>query len=1240
MAISDRCKQYLNHSLQHLATGEIDELDFETHDFDSEEELQLIQGLKDVLQTMTGMASENDSDEQKLTTADFQGQIEGINLSQAVIQFHPDGTIISANDNFLNAIGYSASEVTGQHHRIFVEQGYKDSVEYQTFWRDLAAGQSRVGEFKRIGKAGNEVWLQATYTPIKDPSGKVFKVVKYASDVTKQKQLNLKLETQFRAIAAGDYTSDIALASHEGEFGEALTEMTNTLRQVAESVAAVASGDFSNTIEIKSDKDILGKSINAMIVSLIDAQEKNRRESWIKDGQTRLADSIRGESNAITLVDNALATLANYLGAQVGVFYVADAEAERGSSELILSGTYAYDRRKRHDTTVVSGQGILGQAIKEKKTFILEDVPSDHISVDTGIGQSTPRNIVVVPVVYEGKVNGVFELGSFEPFSDEHLQLLKLVGNTLAIAINSAHNQERLSVTLETSQSQAEELQSQQEELSESNRQLTSQQEELRVANEELSEQSKSLTRSKQELQTSNEELAEKSVRLEQQQREVETKNHNLVIIQQDLEDKARDLALASKYKSEFLANMSHELRTPLNSLLILSKSFAKNGTGNLTQDQVEEAEVIHSGGQSLLNLINDILDLSKVEAGKLEMTLEEVDLRSFSSDLERLFAPITRDKGLGFDVCLEEGIPDSITTDGQRAQQIIKNLISNASKFTSAGSVTLKIALAAANTKFVGHAMVPESTIAISVVDTGIGIPEDKQKLIFESFQQADGSTSRQYGGTGLGLTISRELAKMLGGEIQLESQQGVGSTFTLFLPLQGAIKHADQPAPALVVATPDSSKIANSYPSVHPASSAVRTKIAKLNPAPFPDDRDNLQPSDKSILIIEDDSSFAEILAKLARKKGYKCLVAVDGQTGSNLARTLSPSAILLDLGLPDMDGVQLLDDLKYDDRTRSIPVHIISGQKRSTAVLAKGALGMLTKPVSEEQINDVFTGFQSLSQKRGGRILLVEDDTGGVTAIHALLKGRAAEITVAETGQRALALLSSSSFDCVILDLVLPDISGFDLLTKAEQDYSINLPPVVVYTGRDLSREEHDQLQAHAASIVVKGAASPDRLVSEVSLFLHTIESTVSVDTHKPLENLANRNVLLVDDDVRNSFALSKVLREVGLKVKLAENGQMALDVLASNREIELVVMDIMMPVMDGCEAIQKIREQDCFAELPIIALTANVLPEDRAKCLDVGASDYLSKPVEEEKLLSLIQVLLSDVAEISLIEHGNA
>ena len=746
---------------------------------------------------------------------------------------------------------------------------------------------------------------------------------------------------------------------------------------------------------------------------------------------------------------------------------------------------------------------------------------------------------------------------------------------------------------------------------------------ELEKSEEELKMQQEELKASNEEIEASNEELEEKTKALEEQNAQIQQQSEELSESKRLIEEKANEVGRASKYKSEFLANMSHELRTPLNSLLILAKLLASNEEGNLTDEQVEEARVIHNGGLELLGLINDILDLSKVEAGKLTVTAEDVALDGIVGRLRQQFSPVSKEKGVEFPVSVSVDLPATLHTDAQRVEQILKNLLSNAFKFTEQGSVTLEVRRPDAKGELQRSSLDSKNAIAFSVIDTGIGIEPSKFKDIFEAFQQEDGSIDRHYGGTGLGLTIARKFAHMLGGEIHVASQKGQGSRFTLVLPVKFACAETEERPTASMDSMSEGARTA--------LKTMPKTWVAEF----IADDRNNIGDKDKVLLIVEDDPAFAATLMKIARKRGYKCLAAGDGKTGLVLAAEQPVTAILLDLKLPDIDGMHVLDQLKHDLRTRHIPVHIVSGcEEGGAAPLRKGAIGYLTKPVEKEAIDGALSKIEALLQSEVKQVLVIEDDENTQVAVQNLLRKKDIHITVAGQGTAALKLLEDTKFDCVILDLQLPDMTGFEWLERMEMVAGESwTPPVIIYTARELTEKENRQLSRYTGSIVIKGARSPERLLDEVTLFLHSVESTLSGDQkeilrmqHNPDKVLQGRTLLLVDDDLRNTFALSKLLKKHGMNILIADNGQMALERLKENQSIELIIMDIMMPVMDGYQAMREIRAQKTLKDVPIIALTARAMPEEQEKCMAAGANDYLTKPVDIERLLTLLRVLL--------------
>ncbi|MCA9216823.1 MAG: response regulator [Planctomycetales bacterium] len=943
--------------------------------------------------------------------------------------------------------------------------------------------------------------------------------------------------------------------------------------------------------------------------------QKLEKQNWLKSGHAELADVMRGRLELDDLSKSVVTFLAKYTGASVGVLYLSEGDA------LVLRGTYAYSKRKRLATTFAIGEGIVGQAARERETILISDVPEDYITIGSGLGECQPRQIVVVPIIWTKKLEGVLELGTLTEFTDAHLELLRSTAEYVGVAITTSRERGRTEELLQTTQSQANELQVQQAELEAANaeleeksHELQAQQEELEATNSELEEQSQQLKDQQAVLQKANDELTARSRSLVEQRNELQK-------AKTELQSKAMEIEQASKYKSEFLANMSHELRTPLNSVLILAQNLAENAEGNLTEHQVKSAEVIQSGGRDLLNLINDILDLSKVEAGRLDVHFENISVQRMLENVRSQFVHIAQKKGLQFDVAIGDGVSATLVTDSQRCEQVLKNLLSNAFKFTANGSVCLSIAAEASARS---NGSVAPASVAFTVSDTGIGIPVEKQNAIFDAFQQADGSISRKYGGTGLGLTISRELAKLLEGKLSFQSTPGEGSSFTLVLPLAPKSSNA---------ASPPETNDANNSTILDPVRNSIngRGRLASANSV---DDRDSTHPGDRSIVIIEDDSNFASLLVDECRARGFKCLVAGTGREGIQLVSRFRPEAVILDLGLPDTDGVEVLDQLKLNLATRHIPVHVLSGMDAERETSQRGAIGYLRKPVSAEELEDLLTDIQSFLDKRVKHILIVEDDNRNRAAVVQLLSRKGVEISDVATGQAALDHIESHAVDCIVLDLGLPDMTGQQFLDHLSSKATNDIP-VIIYTGKELSNSEHRQLREHTDTIVVKGADSPERLMDEVSLFLHSVERDLSTEQRRVMrmlhdtdQLLASRKVLLVDDDMRNLFALSSVLRHAGLDVVKAGNGQEALDHLDADDDIELVIMDVMMPVMNGIQAIELIRNDSRLGNVPIIALTAKAMPDDRVRCMNAGATEYLSKPVDVDKLLNLIKVWISD------------
>ena len=930
------------------------------------------------------------------------------------------------------------------------------------------------------------------------------------------------------------------------------------------------------------------------------------QQNWQRVGQASLAEQSLGQTTMTTLSQTILDFIVNYLGASAAAFYV-----RRGGIQGVQR-IASYGFRKDAEATeqaLDSGDSLVEQALLTKRVIELNDVPANYVKISSGLGESVPRYLLLVPVEHDGQPNGVIELGFLHAPASRDIEFLKTVASTIGNSLEMALNRRRLQDSLEETQQLNEELQVQQEE--------------LRTANEELEEQSRILEESQALLENQKAELEQTNDKLMDQAVVLDQKNVALNTIQAELEARAVDLQRASKYKSEFLANMSHELRTPLNSSMILAKLLAENAKGNLNSEQIQFATSIYSAGNDLLNLINDILDISKVEAGKLDLAPEHIPVKRLLESLRMVFEPLVTQKHLQFNMQIDAGTPNSIFTDHQRIEQIIKNLLSNAIKFTEQGQISIHVFTASSG------------GIAFAVSDTGIGIAKDQQSLIFEAFQQADGSISRRYGGTGLGLSISRDLAALLGGSIEVESMPGKGSTFTLVLPLE------------LPEIQEEGESLANIASSLH---NAVSISVAPVIPETkfsesvvgqrsFDDDRDKTLLASRTVLIVEDDLEFAHILYDLAHELQYRCLVADTAAEGLQIASELLPDAILLDIGLPDLSGMSVLQKLKANPLTRHIPVHIVSATDRSEAAMQMGAVGYATKPTTRERMKEIFTRLEDKLTKKVKRVLLVEDDALQRLSVVKLIGDDDVDITAVECGEDAIALLRTTIFDCMIIDLKLPDMQGHELLQRMSTDDICCFPPVIVYTGRNLTRTEENELLKYSRSIIIKGARSPERLLDEVTLFLHKVESELSSERQSMLKTvrsrdraLEGRRILLVDDDMRNIFALTGALEQKGALVEVARNGVEALEKLDTVAEIDMVLMDVMMPVMDGLEATRHIRADSRFQKLPIITITAKAMKDDQEQCIKAGASDYLAKPIDIDRLYSLLRVWMPTMERI--------
>jgi len=959
--------------------------------------------------------------------------------------------------------------------------------------------------------------------------------------------------------------------------------ISRPLQLLARRMEQLAGHDHAIDVPFTARRDEVGtiaRALGAFKAMAIETHDSD----WVKTGIAAVSDKVQRAEELTAFADALLAELAPRLNAGVGVFYAFDEPA----GELTLSGTYAFQARRHLTATYRLGEGLIGQCAREKAPIILAPVPDDYIRIHSGTGEATPHVIAAVPVMRKGRLMGVMELAAFEPLAGARARLLKDVVPVVALSLDNLTRAIRTQELLEQTQRQTHELRMAEEE-------LRTQQEELRATNEQLQQQSQKLATSEEELRVQADELQRSNEVLRRSSAELTAQKAALETMNREVEARADELARANQYKSQFLANMSHELRTPLNSLLILAQDLAENHTGHLDADEVEAAGIIHSSGTNLLRLINDILDLSKVEAGKMDVVREPVFIPAIATRMERNFRHVAQEKGLSFTVTVAPDTPERIITDDGKLEQITNNLLGNAFKFTAAGGVSVDFRRGAGD------------TLLVSVADTGIGIPDEKMDTIFEAFEQVDASTRRQFGGTGLGLAITRRLAHLLGGAVEVESTLGAGSTFRLTLPIGAA-----DAAPVGTMAE------RSAPPAPRPAAPLPR-------PVPsVEDDRDRLRPGATTILVVEDDPAFARTLVGLVRRKGDQVLAAGDGESGLELARRYKPTGILLDVMLPGMDGWTVIERLKGDPATRHIPVHFVSALDEAKRGRDLGAVGFLTKPVSAEALNGALATLTHFSQGGPRRVLVVDDDAGARLAVRKLIGGDAVTMIEAGSGEEALTALAEAPVDCMVLDLGLPGMSGFELLEKvAAGERQV---PVVVYSGRDLTAEESLKLRAFTDSIVIKGARSPERLLDEVSLFLHSVRHEPATRAADPDADLKGRRLLLVDDDMRNIYALAKVLRGKGIEVSLAQDGAKALAQLEAHPELEIVLMDIMMPVMDGYEAMAEIRKLPKHAKLPIIALTAKAMKDDREKCLAAGASDYLAKPIDVPKLLSMLRAWL--------------
>jgi HAMP domain-containing protein/signal transduction histidine kinase/CheY-like chemotaxis protein len=972
--------------------------------------------------------------------------------------------------------------------------------------------------------------------------------------------------------------------------------LTTQVRAIAEVATAVTKGDLTRSIAVAAQGEVaaLKDNINEMIRNLKDTTLKNAEQDWLKTNLAKFSRMLQGQKDLLTVGRLILSELAPVVSAQHGVFYIMDNAAEEPNLKLLAS--YAYKERKNIDNKFKLGEGLVGQCALEKEKILLTNVPSDYIKITSGLGDAPPLNIIVMPIVFEGHVKAVMELASFDRFNPTHETFLDQLCESIGIVLNTIEANMRTEDLLKQSQSLARELQSQQE-----------------------------------ELQQTNAKLEDKAKLLAEQNSEVERKNREVEQARQALEEKAKQLAITSKYKSEFLANMSHELRTPLNSLLILSDQLSKNGEGNLSPKQVDFARTIHSSGNDLLSLINDILDLAKIESGTVIVDIGDITFGDLRDYVTRTFRHVADSKKLEFEVEVADGVPRGIHTDAKRLQQILKNLLSNAFKFTEKGHVTLRMDTATSGWSSDNESLNrARSVISFSVQDTGIGIAPEKQQIIFEAFQQADGSTSRKYGGTGLGLNISRELTKLLGGEIRLTSKAGEGSTFTLYLPQSYNTPRSirrQQPAAPVETTTP--------YlvpPTESPMLRGPQDALLLSNTVE--DDSSDIQSGDRVVLIVENDASFAKVLLDVAHEHGLKAVIVSRGAAAISTARELKPHAVTLDINLPDIDGWRVLDRLKDDPATRHIPVHVVSTEEERERGLRQGAMGALVKPIkTRESLDEAFVRIKDYMEPRTRRVLIAVSDANAHSQLGELLTGADLTISNAANSEEAMAAMKDGNVDIAVIDLDLSGGKGFDLVDEIQDAAALRDRPIILYTTRELTRKEELHVKRLAQTMVLKDVRSPERLLDEVCLFLHRNIEKMPEDRRKIIQGLhdaasalAGKKVLVVDDDIRNIFAMTSILEPFQMQVFSAETGKAAIETLQQTPDMDVVLMDIMMPDMDGYDTMRAIRKLGKFRSLPIIALTAKAMKGDREKCIEAGASDYIAKPVDTEQLLGMLRVWL--------------
>lgn len=1093
---------------------------------------------------------------------------------------------------------------------LFYKGNMDTTLDAEKWWTVSANGVDEIKNLQRnllkqVGESVNKIYAiekndkRDTIIFIVIGLISVLIIVSYSISVI-TKMLN-ELNVAAEKISEGKTGVSFTIRSKDviGRVAESILKIDANNKVLADAADAIGQGNLNVVITPRSEEDILSNSIKRMKLALRQFNKENEDKIWIHKGIEAVNDNLAGEKEVQLLANDSLNALVNCLGCNVGLFY-----SFRNDALEYIAG-YAVPDINAVPAAIKLGETLLGQAALKNETVHLQNLPDDYMVIKSATGSAKPRHVLIIPLVQEKVLEGVIEVGSLSPFSDTDLSLVEQVKSNLTVALQTAKNRVRLQELLDQTKLQAEELKVQHSE--------------LENMNTELEAQTHKLQASEEELRVQQEELMQTNQELEERTKIVEERNQLIVERNIEIQQKARELELSTKYKSEFLANMSHELRTPLNSILLLSRLLAENFPKNLSTEQVEYAQVIQSSGNGLLALIDEILDLSKIEAGKMDLDVEKVSIKSISEDLKSLFSPVAKERNIEFNVNTAGNVPADIETDKMRLEQVLKNLISNALKFTSKGSVSVEVSVRPDNNSF----------IAFSVKDTGIGIAKDKQQLIFEAFQQEDGSTRRKFGGTGLGLSISRQLIKLLGGEISVISEPGKGSEFIVSVPKTKPLEITSEKGTVFYdfpIETAVKETEENKAPMQfeYPASSTPALQ----------DDRNNISANDKIILIVEDDINFAKALLDYTRKKGYKAVVAMRGDEGIVLAQQYKPTGILLDIQLPVKNGWEVMEELKGNSFTRHIPVHIMSSNSARKESLQKGAIDFIDKPVALDQLHEVFKKIEQVITGRGKKVLIVEENPKHAKALSYFLENFNIKPEISNNIKKGITALKRDDVECVILDMGIPDLNAYETLETIRKDQELEKLPIIIFTGKNLSKGEEQKIKQYADSIVIKTAFSYKRILDEVSLFLHLVEENTLQDKppakHKNsgvlTEVLSDKTILIVDDDVRNIFSLTKILEQNNMKVLSAMDGEEALARLEENTDVDIVLMDVMMPVMDGYETTKKIRENYKYKNLPVIAVTAKAMTGDREKCIEAGASDYISKPVDTDQLLSLLRVWL--------------